>query len=265
MLSKFQYYYCVGLLYNDLAAQIPFISPSLSLSTHRGSEYFVVLTSIKIPAPLAALHCALSHRVVWSYGVMSCDKELHSVSQQHTSTDIQKDSLLLALCKHANMFQYNTAIMTNIVHAQDLNEEIHACLHKQTQLLDNTIWLRNQIESVIKYDERKETDLCERNQPLSSPSIRVLRSILPVLTHRPVNRLRPAAQFNATTCYPRVSAYASLALMSSDKPNISGAFTPFGLTWRLTSNYRAHCVALRSVSVLTVHADHFNGLKLMSL
>ena len=81
------------------------LSHPLSLCTHRCSEYFVVLTSIKIPAPLAALHCALSHCVVWSYGVMSCDKELHSVSQQHTSTDIQKDSLLLAVCKHANMFQ----------------------------------------------------------------------------------------------------------------------------------------------------------------
>ena len=104
------------------------------------------------------------------------------------------------------------------------------------------------MESVIEYDERRgrQRDLCERNQPSSSPSVRVLRFILPVLTHRPVNR--PTAQLNATTCYPRVSAYASLGLISSDKPNISGEFKPFGLTCRLTSNYPADCMVLGPVA-----------------
>lgn len=92
----------------------------------------------------------------------------------------------------------------------------------------------------------------ERNQQSSSPSILVLRFILPVLTHRPVNRLRPTAELNATTCYPRVSAHASLGLISSDKPNISGEFTPLGLTCRLTFNYIADCTALRSVAFTAI-------------
>lgn len=96
--------------------------------------------------------------------------------------------------------------------------------------------------------EERERDLCERNQPSSSPSVRVLSFILPALTHCPVNRLRPTAQLNATTCYPRVSAYASLGLISSDKSNISGEFTPLGLTCRMTSNCTADCMALRSVT-----------------
>lgn len=49
------------------------------------------------------------------------------------------------------------------------------------------------------------------------------------------------AQLNATTCYPRVSAYASLDLINSDKLNISGEFTPLGLICRLTSYYTENC------------------------
>lgn len=100
--------------------------------------------------------------------------------------------------------------------------------------------------NTMKEERERERDLCETNQPSSSPSVRALRFILPVLTHRPINR--PTTQPNATTCYPRVSAYASLGLISSDKPNISGEFTPLGLTCRLTSNYTADCMALRSVA-----------------
>lgn len=72
----------------------------------------------------------------------------------------------------------------------------------------------------------REGDLCVRNQPSSSLSARAaqLGSALTALTHWPVNRLRPTAQLGATTCYARVSAYASVALISSDKSNISGEF-----------------------------------------
>lgn len=110
------------------------------------------------------------------------------------------------------------------------------CVHACTKTNYQIIWFGGgSIESVM----RRKGDLWGRNQPSSSPSVRVLRSILPVPTHRPVDGLRPTAQLNATTCYPRVSAHASLGLISSDKPNISGEFTPLGLTCRLTSNYAA--------------------------
>lgn len=102
-----------------------------------------------------------------------------------------------------------------------LKLNIHTCLHKQTQLPDNKSWLQKQTDSVIEYND-KETRLCVRNRPLSSPPIRVLRFILPVLTHCPVNRLRPTAQLNATTCYPTVPTFSSMSVISSDKPNICG-------------------------------------------
>lgn len=100
--------------------------------------------------------------------------------------------------------------------------------------------------------QERERDLCERNQPSSSPSVRVLRFILPVLTHRPVNRLRPTAQLNATTCYPRLPTYAFLGLISFDKPNISEEFMALGLTCRLTFNYVADRMSLRSKAFSTV-------------
>lgn len=56
------------------------------------------------------------------------------------------------------------------------------------------------------------------------------------------------AQLNATTCYPGLSTYACLGLISFDKPNISGQFMALGLTFRLTANYAADCLALRSIA-----------------
>lgn len=88
--------------------------------------------------------------------------------------------------------------------------------------------------------------MCERNQPSPSPS-RAVRSFgLTALTRCPVNRPRPAARLNATTCCARVSAYASLGLISSDKSNVSGEFTPLGLTRRMTSICAADSAAARS-------------------
>lgn len=124
--------------------------------------------------------------------------------------------------------QYADTITTALVYTHT-GRAMHACLHKQTQLPDNKLWLRNQIENVIKYDERRERGrlVCEKSTIIISvrPSgSALLGSALPALTRWPANRLRPTAQLGATTCYPRVSAYASLALISSDKSNISGEF-----------------------------------------
>lgn len=129
--------------------------------------------------------------------------------------------------------------------------EIHACLHKQTQLPDNKIWLRNQIESVIKYDERRDRERLVWEKSTVIISIRMsspLHSPCPNTSASKQAEADGSTQLNATTCYPRVSAYASLGLISSDKPNISGEFTPLGLTCQLTPNYTADCTSLRSVA-----------------
>lgn len=151
---------------------------------------------------------------------MICDKKLHRVWLHHTDTEKKYSfpNLVYATFKHVSCYNKCTCLQL------DLNWIFtHACTSKQ--LPDNKSWLQKQTESVIEYNE-KERRLCERNRPLSSPSIRVLRFILPVLTHCPVNRLRPTAQLNATTCYPTMPTFSSMSVISSDKPNICGEFTP---------------------------------------
>lgn len=82
--------------------------------------------------------------------------------------------------------------------------------------------------------------MCGTNQPSASPSRTVPSLGLAALTRCPVNRPWPAARLNATTCYAGASAYASLALISSDKSNVSRELTPLALTRRMTSILRGH-------------------------
>lgn len=103
----------------------------------------------------------------------------------------------------------------------------HACTSKH-QLWDNKLWLWNQIENVVKYERRETCARQIKRHRLHPPSVRSFGLAAP--TRCPVNRLGPAARLDATTCYPGVSAYASLGLISSDKSNVSGEFAPLGLT-----------------------------------
>ena len=106
----FGVFLCLGCLASEIAcsADIIFVTFSLwILGTHQRFEYSVVLTSIKISVPLAELHCALSHRVVRSRGVMGCDRKRHSVSLQHTHTHRHgKNTHYLLLSLYVNMHTF---------------------------------------------------------------------------------------------------------------------------------------------------------------
>lgn len=185
---------------------------------------------------------------------MSCDEKLHSVSLQHilyTRRQVctHTKTLTLAECTHGkNVFLIYRYYNNCSCICTELKRFMHAYTSKHSYQIISFGCEIKQKMSLNRMREERERDLCERNQPSSSPSVRVLSFFPPALTHCPVNRLRPTAQLNATTCYPRVSAYASLGLISSDKSNISGEFTPLGLTCRMTSNCTADCMALRSVT-----------------
>lgn len=193
--------------------------------THRRFERSVALISIKIPAPLAELRCVLSHRVLWSHGVMS--RKLCNV--RTVSINACSDRTVSSLSRVRTRTQ--PFLYEHRVKERTVGGRTHACTSKH-QLWDNKLWLWNQIENVVKY-ERRETCVRQIKRHRLHPAP-VLSFALAAPTRCPVNRPGPAARLNATTCNPRVSAYASLGLISSDKSNISGVFAPLGLTCRMT-------------------------------
>lgn len=202
--------------------------------THWRFEPSVALISIKSPAPLAELRRVLSHRVLWSHGVMS--RKLCSV--RTVSINACSDGTVSSVSRVWTWTQ--PFLYMHRVKERTVGGRTHACTSKH-QLWDNKLWLWNQIENVVKY-ERRETCVREiKRHRLHPPP--VLSFALAVPTRCPVNRLGPAARLDATTCYPGVSAYASLGLISSDKSNVSGEFAPLGLTCRMTPLCVADSVA----------------------
>lgn len=93
----------------------------------------------------------------------------------------------------------------------------HACLHKQTQLPDNKLWLRNQIENVIKYDGRRERGrfVCEKSTIIIS--VRPSGSA-PLGSHCPYTLAGKQTEANSSTrCHHVLSQSICLRLSGSNQ------------------------------------------------
>lgn len=89
---------------------------------------------------------------------------------------------------------------------------MHACLHKQTQLPDNKLWLRNQIENVIKYDGRRERGrfVCEKST--------IIISVRPSGSHCPNTLAGKQTEANSSTrCHHVLSQSVCLRLSGSNQ------------------------------------------------